>query len=410
MDMNEMQKKFAGMDKLAREFTSHEFERVWRKLSHNHGKDMSLVKQNFVRNMIEPVNRAFNRHLIENGMTDLAFNNDFIMSKASIEAEIEAIFYYHLFYTRRLSEYDRAKLTKDEKYKQKLAYEVGMTIVSRINDIKHKSETSELSPEIVACREICDAILYIVASKSKKDVKSVAGVLEIYASIASTAKSILALLSKGMNREAFVLWRNLHEQECIIRIMTRFGDDAILPYMNHSFFADAENLQVQSEIDRIMSNIKEDFKKGVGRRDFINYGWLINVPEFDKGYDEGKYKFSFTNGLQQFAYDMSYFSSEEQRGKTLKRSRDFYSYASKFTHPTFHATRLAKEDAFRPCIVCLYLSIAPIAFLFGKLAEANKFFPDEKFESYYEQMIVRLEEVNKILHENLGVKTEGDTN
>jgi len=394
-EKNNINKNFATMDNMVKNFTDDVFERVWKKLVRNYGTDIRLVKKNFVKSMIELVSKAVNFNLQQQDLRQLVFDHDFILCHATIENEIEAIFYYHLFYTKRLSENERANLAKDKNYQERLAYEVGQSIVFRINDHKIRQETSELSPEIVACRQVCNDMIRIIGEKAKKDIDSIAGVLEVFSNAATTAKSVLVLLSKGLTREALILWRNLHEQDCLLRILTQYGNDAAKPFMKHSHFMDIENSEVEDILIKELEQINKEYKIKVSRRDYINYGWLLYIADFKKDFVNKKYNLSFTGGLQKFALR----DSDE-------RDKGWYAYASKFTHPTFYSIRILKADAFRSCITFLMLSISNISCIFNKLCEANNFFSDEKIKIHFGYSIENFNEKMKILHENLRIHRE----
>ncbi|MCL2860949.1 MAG: DUF5677 domain-containing protein [Firmicutes bacterium] len=410
MNPNElMKKKIDDLEKFVKNPVILHFDRQWKKLIKQHGLDASRPKENFVRSMIKPVMFEINCQLNNSGQFEITLDTNFILDMANIESITEAIFYYHWFHTKRLSDNERAVTAKCNKYQQRLVYEVAMTIITRINDKKLKAVTSELSPEIVSCREICDLIFELMIKSVNSGTHPHEGIFEIFQNTILTAKSVLKLLSDGQGREAFILWRNLHEQESILLVMVCHLN-AVKAFMEHSKFVKLEfshsrerikeesggklAIEMLKEIDCLEEELTKRMKNHsiTQRSAYINYGWLLEIDGFIKWLEElkeeKKSKLSFT-GLQQFAGFPNY-----------ETKRESYKYACKFIHPTFHTMRLDKKGTYQPCIYSLIPSIQNISKMFYNYFVKNNLFYDENLKLSMEQLMIRLEEDLRILIAN----------
>jgi len=399
MDKKQLMGKFSNLEKMMTDPFGMQFDRCWKKLVSNYGAAITnKVKQSFVKSMIRPVHEAINIKLRGVGAIEVAFDADFILDRMDFDSITEAVFHYHLFHTKDLSEYDRARKIKDNNYIQEVANTVAETIIARQNDRTLRSETHELSPEITSCREVCDWVVQLVINIATKNIRDCQGILEIFQNAVITAKGALKLLTEGHGRESFILWRNLHEQECILFVLVKHGEKAAQAYMKHERFAKLEFVEAldRAELDEEattkahgdIQQIEYEFEKirtkfAVGRRDFINYGWLLKLDEFAKGYREKIYKLDFRRGLQTYA-------GQQDR-------QEAYSYACKFAHPTYHSMRVQKEGAYKSCIYSLILSISNIGNLFRAFLAAENLYQDEYKRLYLERLLSRLVDSYNIL-------------
>lgn len=120
----------------------------------------------------------------------------------------------------------------------------------------------------------------------------------------SMAQCIVSLLIGGFETEAFSTWRTLHENECILLTLVRYGQDTINEYLKHMNYAVCfrGGIPSKEETDRIFLQIKEEMKahdlKSKDMKRFIEYGWLYAVPEIEK--EEG-FKLNFRDGVERAA-------------------------------------------------------------------------------------------------------------
>jgi len=401
----ELEKKFDELERKAKNPDALAFDVQWRKLVRQYGDKTSKVKQSFVKRMIPLVNREVHWQLWQANASDVSLDPEFVMGQAGIETLVDAVFQYHLFHSGDCNDAERARRINDKGYETQLVYEVAQTILSQINDMGKHAVTSDMSPEIVSCRELCDTSIHQIYIVTKRD-KSwpSAGIMEVFYSAFFAAKGVLKLLTAGLGREAFLLWRNVHEQECIVSILLQYGQPALKAFMEQAEFMKVE---FDDSIERYKKELGDKFtdenlkdvehlqtvleceikKHGVGKRQYIDYGWLLEIEKFVEWRDVDKAKRGLTfSSLQRFANFPNY-----------DEKRDFYLYACKFTHPTFHAMRLNEYDLYKTCIFALYQSLQNIAHMFQVFCKTHDLFKDDKYKTALEQLYIRLGETYEIL-------------
>ena len=128
------------------------------------------------------------------------------------------------------------------------------------------------------------------------------------------AKCVSSLLENGFETEAFSTWRTLHENECILQVIVRYGKPVIDEYLKHMKYAVAfrNGLGSKEETDECFVQIKEEMKalglKSKDMKRFIEYGWLLGVPDVMKV--EG-FKFNFRDGVERISGLTQYRSAYE---------------------------------------------------------------------------------------------------
>lgn len=120
----------------------------------------------------------------------------------------------------------------------------------------------------------------------------------------SMAKAISELIVDGFETEAFSLWRTLHETECILTLLKKYGEPTIKAYLKHIRYAMAYRGAIPSkeETDKVFVDIKAEMAElGLKSKDmkkFIEYGWLSSIPEYNKDPD---FKFNFRDGVERLS-------------------------------------------------------------------------------------------------------------
>ena len=96
----------------------------------------------------------------------------------------------------------------------------------------------------------------------------------------------------------------LHENECILLTLVRFGQSVIDEYLKHMRYAVCfrGGIPSKEETDKTFLQIKEEMKshdlKSKDMKRFIEYGWLYAVPELEN--EEG-FKLNFRDGVERAA-------------------------------------------------------------------------------------------------------------
>ena len=134
----------------------------------------------------------------------------------------------------------------------------------------------------------------------------------------SICKCTLDLIVRGFNTEAFSCWRTLHECECVLEILSRYGEQVVYAYLKHMNygFAFRDAMSDKEEQTKIFLTMKEEMKqydlKSKDIKKFIEYGWLYAVPGVK---ENEKFKLNFRDGLELVAgleeYNKRYEMSSE---------------------------------------------------------------------------------------------------
>lgn len=134
----------------------------------------------------------------------------------------------------------------------------------------------------------------------------------------SMGKCILELLNDGFETEAFSTWRTLHENECILSCLIKYGENIFKAYFRHITYALAYRGQVKDkeECDKIFVEIKENMKKhdlkSKDMKKYIEYGYLFAIPNIKLNED---FKLNFRDGIEKLAglsgYSKTYEMSSE---------------------------------------------------------------------------------------------------
>lgn len=263
---------------------------------------------------------------------------------ARLDEIVSYIYYYHLFHTSHLPEELTKKLESDEKYREMLVRDVAVYIV--INEhlnVEKISNTSEYSPEIAAYNMACSYSLYILGSFKGTD-RRMNGINNLFKKAMVTIKSVIHLLAAGNSCDAVILWRHLHELECVLIVLCTKGEDLFFRYVKHMEYFDMEGNPRAEELQQRLSEECKAF--GVKERNaFINYGWLEYVDGFREGFGK-EYRLNFKDGLQKIA--------------GLSARHAAYASASKILHPSAWVVTIRDDKFYKFTVFELFRSLINI--------------------------------------------------
>ena len=226
---------------------------------------------------------------------------------------------------------------------------------------------SRFSPQISTLYVYINFMLNIVEKKWNKKDPKLTLLSDLFMKSISISKCTLDLLVRGFNTEAFSCWRTLHECECVLQILSQYGEPAIKAYLKHmSFgFAFRDTMPDKEEQTKIFMMMKEEMKqydlKSKDIKKYIEYGWLYSVPGVK---ENEKFKLNFRDGLELIAglseYNKRYeMSSEIIHGTPLlvySSPEYFYFITLLSTYESFFRleklftlaySRSVKEDEFK---------------------------------------------------------------
>ena len=150
-------------------------------------------------------------------------------------------------------------------------------------------------------------MLNIVKGYKKNDPQSTL-ISDLLMKSLTISRCILEQLLNGYETEAFSSWRTLHECECTLILLDKYGEPLINNYLKHMNFGFAFNGSIKDKErqDKVFYDMKEEMRglglKSKDIRKYIEYGWLYPiVPEGDE-----TFKLNFRDGLEKLAGLSSY--------------------------------------------------------------------------------------------------------
>ena len=162
----------------------------------------------------------------------------------------------------------------------------------------------------------------------------------------SIARCILINLINGYETEAFSNWRTLHECECTLILLDKYGKDAIPAYLKHMNFGLAfkDSIKDKEEQDRVFYSMKDEMKefnlKSKDIKKYIEYGWLYSIPGVK---EDENFKLNFRDGLEKIA-GLSQYSKRYELSSEIIHSTPLLIYSNK--NYFFYITLLSTYESF----------------------------------------------------------------
>ena len=224
-------------------------------------------------------------------------------------------------------------------------------------------------------------MLNIVKGYKKNDPQS-SLISDLLMKSLTISRSILEQLLNGYETEAYSSWRTLHECECTLILLDKYGDRLINKYLRHMNFGLAFNNTIpdKEQQDKIFYEMKEEMRgyglKSKDIRKYIEYGWLYEiVPEEEKE----AFKLNFRDGLEKLA------------GLEMYARR--YEISSEIIHSTPLLIYSNKEYFYYMTLLSLYESFFRLEQVFVSLfskrvSEEQMKQYEEMRKVYYSQLVV----------------------
>ena len=188
-------------------------------------------------------------------------------------------------------------------------------------NVKSKAFLNKFNPKISTINLYLNFCLTILNRDNIKLNKYDNLVKDLLKNSLNLSQCIINLLISGFDVEAFSTWRTLHENECLLIVLTTYGKDVFDAYFKHIEYALAFRHQINDEnrIDELFQEIKAQIKeKGLrscNMKKFIEYGYLFAIKDKEFNVD---YKLNFRDGVETLA--------------NLKRYSKIYELASEIAH------------------------------------------------------------------------------
>lgn len=196
------------------------------------------------------------------------------------------------------------EIEKDEGYEQFLiSIVLDKYFTNEHLSYRSGSFANRFIPEISTINLYLNFILGMLSRYKQGDPKETL-VVDILQKGFSMAKCIVDLLTNGFETEAFSTWRTLHENECILQVIVKYGQPVIDEYLKHLRYALAFRgaLPSKEETDKTFEEIKSGMRavdlKSKDMKRYIEYGWLLGIPNVMQ--IEG-FKFNFRDGVERCA-------------------------------------------------------------------------------------------------------------
>ena len=252
----------------------------------------------------------------------------------------------HAFYLSTHSDKTPEQLAQDEQYMAFLA-SVALDKYCTNEHLAYRNGklTSRYSPFMSTIELYLNFILGMLSRYKKHDPKETL-VVDIMSKGFSIAKCVASLLEGGFETEAFSSWRTLHENECILQVLVKYGHPAIEAYLRHMRYAAAFRgaLESKEATDRVFVEIKANMReldlKSKDMKRYIEYGWLLALPEVKE--IEGL-KLNFRDGVERVA-SLTGYAKVYEMSSEIAHSSPLLIYSRK--NYVFHIALLNLYESF----------------------------------------------------------------
>ena len=159
-------------------------------------------------------------------------------------------------------------------------------------------------------------MLNIVKGYKKNDPQSTL-ISDLLMKSLTISRCILENLLNGYETEAFSSWRTLHECECTLILLDKYGEPLINNYLKHMNYGLAFNNAMKDEM-RGYELKSKDIRK------YIEYGWLYSIVEKD----DDSFKLNFRDGLEKLA-GLSQYAKRYEISSEIIHSTPLLIYSNK---------------------------------------------------------------------------------
>ena len=338
--------------------------------------------------------------------------NEFIgiVDKENAQIEVKEINQFELllycvgeyyYSVSHLNEAELARFKANEEYPSSMASVAADKYLSlSIFNHVEKKLGNRFVPPASSLNIYLNFMLNIVKGYKKNDPQS-SLISDLLMKSLTISRCILENLLNGYETEAFSSWRTLHECECTLILLDKYGAPLINKYLRHMNFGLAFNNTIpdKEQQDKIFYEMKEEMRgyglKSKDIRKYIEYGWLYQIA--DK--DDPNFKLNFRDGLEKLA------------GLDMYAKR--YEISSEIIHSTPLLIYSNKEYFYYMTLLSLYESFFRLEKVFVSLF-SKRVSPmqmkqyEEMRRVYYSQLVVihkRELETFKNLQENRNKKS-----
>ena len=247
---------------------------------------------------------------------------------------VDVIYYCvgeYLYTTHGRTLEEKAKLHHDERYITSIASVVSdkYLSLSMFNHVEKKLANKYIPP-VSSLNLYLNFILNILQNYKKNDPKTTL-ITDLLMKSVSISRCILGLITNGYETEAFSCWRTLHECECTLIILEKYGDPLINRYLIHMQYGIVFKKEDREDEkgNRIFADMKEEMKtldlKSKDIKKYIEYGWLYDIPGAK---EDETFKLNFRDGLEKLA-GLSMYSDRYEMSSEIIHSTPMLIYSNK---------------------------------------------------------------------------------
>ena len=223
-------------------------------------------------------------------------------------------------------------------------------------------------------------MLNIVKGYKKNDPQS-SLISDLLMKSLTISRCILENLLNGYETEAFSSWRTLHECECTLILLDKYGAPLINKYLRHMNFGLAFNDTIpdKEQQDKIFLEMKEEMRgyglKSKDIRKYIEYGWLYLIA--DK--DDPNFKLNFRDGLEKLA-GLEVYSKRYELSSEIIHSTPLLIYSNK--EYFYYMTLLSLYESF------FRLEKVFVSLFSQRVSEMQMKQYEEMRRVYYSQLVI----------------------
>ena len=139
------------------------------------------------------------------------------------------------------------------------------------------------------------------------------------------------MITGGYETEAFSSWRTLHECECTLLLLEKYGNPLINRYLIHMQYGIVFKKEDKDDErgNKIFSDMKEEMRElGLKSKDikkYIEYGWLYEIPGIK---EDENFKLNFRDGLERIA-ELSSYADRYEMSSEIIHSTPMLIYSNK---------------------------------------------------------------------------------
>ena len=236
---------------------------------------------------------------------------------------------YH-YSVSNLKPEDVERFKQNEDYQSTMASVVADKYLSlSIFNHVEKKLANRFLPPASSLNMYINFMLNIVKGYKKNDPQSTL-ISDLLMKSLTISRCILENLLSGYETEAFSSWRTLHECECTLILLDKYGEPLINNYLKHMNFGLAFNNAIadKAKQDEIFYSMKDEMReyglKSKDIRKYIEYGWLYQIV--DK--EDETFKLNFRDGLEKLA-GLSQYAKRYEISSEIIHSTPLLIYSNK---------------------------------------------------------------------------------